>query len=147
MNVPVRTVISPYGWKLSLFKGDNSQLFNLNDDPGETKNLFDSGRHKDVIDRLTEKIRQWHIAVQRNAMLPNLSCVPLRGGAGDARLPKKARCKMKKWFTRKIKKRVRQPVFCELNTHHWATKMETQHFIAGKPDLKLDMPQQCARAW
>jgi hypothetical protein len=62
-------------------------------------------------------------------------------------LPKKARFKMKKWFTRKNKKRVRQPIFCELNIHSWATKMETQHFIAGKPDLKLCMPQQCARAW
>jgi hypothetical protein len=29
------------------------------EDPGETTNLFDSGRHKDVIARLTKKIRQW----------------------------------------------------------------------------------------
>ncbi|HUW19136.1 MAG TPA: hypothetical protein VMW16_07535 [Sedimentisphaerales bacterium] len=46
-------------WKLSLFKGDKSQLFNLSTDPGETTNLFDSGRHKDVIDHLTAKIRAW----------------------------------------------------------------------------------------
>ncbi|HUW19543.1 MAG TPA: sulfatase-like hydrolase/transferase [Sedimentisphaerales bacterium] len=59
LSAPVRTVVSPDGWKLSLFKGDNSQLFNLNEDPGETRNLFDSGRHKDVINRLTEKIRRW----------------------------------------------------------------------------------------
>jgi arylsulfatase A-like enzyme len=59
LDIPVRTVISPDGWKLSLFKGDKSQLFNLTEDPDETKNLFDSGRHRDVIERLTAKIRQW----------------------------------------------------------------------------------------
>jgi choline-sulfatase len=59
LNAAVRTVVSPDGWKLSLFKGDKSQLFNLKKDPGETTNLFDSGRYQDVIDRLTRRIRQW----------------------------------------------------------------------------------------
>ena len=59
LNVPVRTVVSPDGWKLSLFKGDKSQLFDLNRDPGETKNLFDSGRHNRVIERLRSRIRKW----------------------------------------------------------------------------------------
>jgi hypothetical protein len=59
LNVPVRTVVSPDGWKLSLFKGDKNQLFNLNKDLGETTNLFDSGRHQDVIERLSSRIRQW----------------------------------------------------------------------------------------
>jgi arylsulfatase A-like enzyme len=59
LNVPVRTVVSPHGWKLSLFKGDKCQLFNLSKDPGETTNLFDSGRHQDVIERLTRRIREW----------------------------------------------------------------------------------------
>lgn len=55
----VRTVISPDGWKLSLFKDDKCQLFNLAKDPGETTNLFYSGKHDDVIKRLTKKIRDW----------------------------------------------------------------------------------------
>jgi arylsulfatase A-like enzyme len=59
LDVPVRTVVSPDGWKLSLFKGDKNQLFNLNEDPGETTNLFDSGKHDDVIERLTARIRKW----------------------------------------------------------------------------------------
>ena len=59
LNVPVRTVVSPDGWKLSLFAGDKNQLFNLNVDPGETRNLFDSGKHDDVIKRLTARIKQW----------------------------------------------------------------------------------------
>jgi arylsulfatase A-like enzyme len=57
-----RTVVSPDGWKLCLSDRDKCQLFNLNDDPGETKNLFDSPKHRDVIRRLTEKIRQWQRA-------------------------------------------------------------------------------------
>lgn len=57
----VRTVVSPDGWKLSLFKGDKCQLFNLVNDPGETTNLFDSGRHDDIIKRLTRKIKDWQV--------------------------------------------------------------------------------------
>jgi hypothetical protein len=38
---------------------DKCQLFNLNEDPYETKNLYDSGKHEAVIARLTEKIRTW----------------------------------------------------------------------------------------
>ncbi|MBN1348774.1 sulfatase-like hydrolase/transferase [candidate division KSB1 bacterium] len=54
-----RTVISPDGWKLCLSDGDKCQLFDLNHDPWETTNLFDSGRHKEVISRLTVKIHDW----------------------------------------------------------------------------------------
>jgi arylsulfatase A-like enzyme len=58
-NEHSRTVITPDGWKLCLSDVDKSQLFNLTEDPGETRNLFDSGRHEAVIDRLTQKIRRW----------------------------------------------------------------------------------------
>jgi arylsulfatase A-like enzyme len=54
-----RTVISPDGWKLCLSDRDKCQLFHLAEDPGETKNLFDSGRHQEVIQRLTERIHGW----------------------------------------------------------------------------------------
>jgi len=54
---------------------------------------------------------------------------------------------MKKWFIRKTKSKVKAPIFSELNVHNWATKMETQHLIAGKPDLKLNVSQQYARPW
>jgi len=58
-NEQTRAVISPDGWKLCLSDVDKCQLFNLNEDPGETTNLFDSGRHKKVIARLTKKIHDW----------------------------------------------------------------------------------------
>jgi len=58
-----RTVVSPDGWKLCLSDLDKCQLFNLNSDPLETTNLFDSGKHGDVIARLTGKIHQWQESV------------------------------------------------------------------------------------
>jgi choline-sulfatase len=59
LNFYVRTIISPDGWKLSLFKNDKCQLFDLNNDPYETTNLFDSGKHEDKIRELTKKIQDW----------------------------------------------------------------------------------------
>jgi len=58
-----RAVISPDGWKLSLSDNDKSQLFDLNKDPYETKNLFYSGKHQDVINRLTKKVHKWQHSV------------------------------------------------------------------------------------
>jgi arylsulfatase A-like enzyme len=66
-NETSRAVISPDGWKLCLSDVDKCQLFNLKEDPGETTNLFDSGRHKDVINRLTKKIHQWQETVADKA--------------------------------------------------------------------------------
>ena len=55
----VSTVISPNGWKLCLSDNDKSQLFNLNEDPWETANLFYTGAHEDVIKRLMAKLYSW----------------------------------------------------------------------------------------
>ncbi len=63
-NEHTRTVITPNGWKLCLSDVEKCQLFDLNDDPGETTNLYDSGQHQDVINRLTKKIRRWQESVQ-----------------------------------------------------------------------------------
>ena len=58
-NAQWRMAVSPDGWKLCLCDRDKSQLYNLKDDPYETTNLFDSGKHQDVIDRLSKKIHGW----------------------------------------------------------------------------------------
>lgn len=63
-DAKIRTVVSPDGWKLCLSKEDKCQLFNLNKDPYETKNLYDSGKHRDVIAGLKEKIRVWQKKVK-----------------------------------------------------------------------------------
>jgi len=54
-----RTVISPDGWKLSLRDLDLNELYNLNDDPQETRNLFYGGQHSKVIAACGDKIRRW----------------------------------------------------------------------------------------
>jgi len=59
---PVRSVVSPDGWKLNLSVADKSELYNLNDDPLERTNLFYSGEHGDVIRRLTDQIRRFQQA-------------------------------------------------------------------------------------
>lgn len=66
----IRTVVSPDGWKLCLSDADKCQLFNLNDDPGETRNLYDSGRHQDVIDRLAVQIARWQHKTKDAVKLP-----------------------------------------------------------------------------
>jgi len=68
-NESSRAVISPDGWKLCLSDVDKCQLFNLNEDPGETTNLFDSSQHKDVTDRLTRKVHQWQKTVADKAIV------------------------------------------------------------------------------
>jgi arylsulfatase A-like enzyme len=59
-----RTVVSPDGWKLTLGKGDKSQLFDLNKDPYETTNLFDSPAQREVISRLAGNIHRWQERVK-----------------------------------------------------------------------------------
>ncbi|MHC4521711.1 MAG: sulfatase-like hydrolase/transferase, partial [Planctomycetota bacterium] len=64
-----RAVISPDGWKLCLSDTDKCQLFDLNGDPGETTNLFGSGRCADVVSKLTKRIHQWQESVDDRAMV------------------------------------------------------------------------------
>ncbi len=58
-NASIRTVITQNGWKLCLSDKDKNQLFNLDKDPYETINLFDSGQHNDIINDLTDRIVNW----------------------------------------------------------------------------------------
>jgi arylsulfatase A-like enzyme len=54
-----RTVISDDGWKLSLRDKDLNELYDLNEDPLETRNVYYSGQHSEVIARCGDKIRRW----------------------------------------------------------------------------------------
>jgi len=58
-NESTRTVISSDGWKLSLRDKDLNELYNLNEDPLETRNVYYSGQHPKVIARCGDKIRRW----------------------------------------------------------------------------------------
>jgi len=59
INESTRTVISADGWKLSLRDKDLNELYNLNEDPLETRNVYYSGQHSKVIASCRDKIRRW----------------------------------------------------------------------------------------
>ncbi len=54
-----RTVVSPEGWKLCLRDKDLNELYNLKDDPTETRNLCVDRQYASVISRLTGEIHRW----------------------------------------------------------------------------------------
>ena len=57
-----RTLVSPDGWKLCLRDQDLNELYNLKDDPFETRNLYPDGQCASVISRLASDIYRWQKA-------------------------------------------------------------------------------------
>ena len=56
---PVRTVITPAGWKLNYSPLGEHELYQLFEDPGETRNLFGADETREVVFELVEQIVQW----------------------------------------------------------------------------------------
>jgi arylsulfatase A-like enzyme len=54
-----RTIVTPDGWKLCLRDKDLNELYNLNDDPSERRNLYADRQYASVISRLTGEIHRW----------------------------------------------------------------------------------------
>jgi arylsulfatase A-like enzyme len=54
-----RAVVSPDSWKLCLRDKDLSELYNLNDDPFETRNLYSERQYASVISHYTGEIHRW----------------------------------------------------------------------------------------
>ena len=54
-----RTIVTPNGWKLCLRDKDLNELYNLNNDPLETRNLYADRRYASVISRLADEIHRW----------------------------------------------------------------------------------------
>ena len=54
-----RTLVSSDGWKLCLRDKDVDELYNLRDDPHETRNFYADGQYASVIFRLTDAIHHW----------------------------------------------------------------------------------------
>jgi len=72
MRDPVRTVISPDGWKLNLSPLGEHELYNLNDDPGERRNLAGDAGSLEKMRELAAKISEWQGKVGDEVKLPNL---------------------------------------------------------------------------
>jgi arylsulfatase A-like enzyme len=54
-----RTVVSPDRWKLCLRDKDLNELYNLKDDPFETRNLYPDRQYASVNSRLTDEVHRW----------------------------------------------------------------------------------------
>jgi arylsulfatase A-like enzyme len=54
-----RTIVTSDGWKLCLRDRDLNELYNLNNDPLETLNLYSHQQYASVISRLTGEIHRW----------------------------------------------------------------------------------------
>jgi len=57
-----RTIVTPDRWKLCLRDKDLNELYNLNDDPLERRNLYADRQFGSVIARLTSEIHRWQEA-------------------------------------------------------------------------------------
>ena len=54
-----RTIRTPDGWKMSLSEAGENELYDLNKDPHETKNLYFNDEYKSIVDMLSDKIYVW----------------------------------------------------------------------------------------
>ena len=54
-----RTIVTSGGWKLCLRDKDLNELYNLNDDPLETRNLYADQQYASVVSRLAGEIHRW----------------------------------------------------------------------------------------
>jgi arylsulfatase A-like enzyme len=54
-----RTIVSSDRWKLCLRDKDLNELYNLNDDPLETRNLYADRQYASVISQLADAIHRW----------------------------------------------------------------------------------------
>ncbi|MGD9496628.1 MAG: sulfatase-like hydrolase/transferase [Armatimonadota bacterium] len=59
ITAQVRTIITPTGWKLNVSPIGEHELFNLREDPGETRNLIDDAAVADVVGDLFERVLRW----------------------------------------------------------------------------------------
>ena len=70
ITAPVRTVITPEGWKFTCSLTGEHELYNLNDDPGETRNLFRIEKNRARI--LRDLIIDWQQGSGDTIPLPEL---------------------------------------------------------------------------
>ena len=79
-----RTVVTPERWKLSLSDVGEGELYDLNTDPRERRNLFYDASHKSKGADLRERIRRWQKSTGDSVDLGNVNAA-----WPDARRPTK----------------------------------------------------------
>jgi arylsulfatase len=69
-TLPWRSVVTADRWKLNLCAGDQCELFDLNTDPYEERNLFNDPAQKDRIRDMAARVRLWQYRTGDSAPLP-----------------------------------------------------------------------------
>jgi arylsulfatase A-like enzyme len=67
---PRRSLIAPDGYKLNLSASDTNELYDLNADPHETRNLFAAPEQQSRIAAMTSRLQAWQTRVNDTAVLP-----------------------------------------------------------------------------
>ncbi|MCY3760217.1 MAG: sulfatase-like hydrolase/transferase [Gemmatimonadetes bacterium] len=67
---PWRGIVSAEGWKLNLSPVDQCELYDLNTDPHEQRNLFDDPAQRDRVRTLADRIRAWQERTEDSMPLP-----------------------------------------------------------------------------
>ena len=60
---PIRSIVTVDGWKFNRSVRGDHELFNLNEDPGETRNLAFDPAHKERIRELSARIDAWEAEI------------------------------------------------------------------------------------
>ena len=66
---PWRSIITADRWKLALYQSDQCELYDLNSDPLETRNLFADRAHSERVRKMAAKIRNWQKQIGDTAQL------------------------------------------------------------------------------
>ena len=70
-NEELRTIVTNDGWRFTVSPVTHDhELFNLNDDPQERKNLAKNEKYKKVMNKLLEKIKKWQQEIGDTLPLP-----------------------------------------------------------------------------
>jgi len=72
ITAPVRSVLTPDGWKFNWEGRGEHELYNLAEDPFEMQNLAAEPRYADLMRRLAERIRAWQERTADEVSLPPL---------------------------------------------------------------------------
>lgn len=73
---PVRTLLTPDGWKFNCSQLGEHELYSLQEDPGETANLAGDPVYRATMQELLSRIRSWQAAVGDAVTLPDVCVGP-----------------------------------------------------------------------
>jgi len=57
-----RSLVTPDGLKLNVYRGDRPELYALKSDPGELRNVASQAQHRATVSRLADELRAWQAA-------------------------------------------------------------------------------------